>query len=53
MPSDFCYDKTDKRNYANELAKKQVKAKFPDLQIDSTGWHKAVNNRRLRILNQL
>ena len=34
---------------AMELAKRQVRAKFPNLQEGSSGWYRAVENRRKRI----
>lgn len=32
-----------------EKAKQQVRLKFPDLMEGSSGWYRAVENRRLRI----
>ncbi len=39
---------SDNRNYW-EMAKQQVRAKFPDLREGTSGWHRAVENRFRRL----
>ena len=48
MPSSYC----GSNNHAaiRKLAEKQVKEKFPDLQRESSGWYRAVDNRYRRLL---
>ncbi len=38
------------RRHCREVAIAQVRAKFPDMPVGSSGWHRAVENRYKRLL---
>lgn len=50
MPVNSCYDYSKVRQTALDLAKIQVLEKFPNLQVGSSGYDRAVQNRFLRNL---
>lgn len=47
MPGSFGYSNNNFR--AMDIAKRQVRTKFPNLQEGSSGWYRAVENRFKRI----
>lgn len=52
MPTNYAGDYSKVRQEARKLAIIQVRAKFPSIIEGSSGWHRAVENRYLRILGK-
>lgn len=48
MPSDYYGGGADLKRRAMDLAKRQVRAKFPNLAENTSGWNRAVENRYRR-----
>jgi hypothetical protein len=49
MPTKFDYDYNLRRCELRKLAERQVAEKFPNLLHGSSGWYRAVENRRRRL----